>query len=89
MEVTGIVKKMYPLASGKTKDGTKDWQSQDFLLETEAQYPDRFCFTLLGENTTRFGIAEGDKVLVKFNGQAREHNDRCFNSLIAWDVRKV
>ena len=89
MEVTGIIKKMYPLASGKTKDGSKDWQSRDFMIETEEKYPQRFCLTLMGENTTRFGVSEGDKVAVKFDGHAKEYNERCYNSLIAWDVKKI
>ncbi len=89
MEVKGIIKKMYAIASGKTKDGSRDWQSREFMLETEDEHPQQFCLTLMGENTSRFEVGEGDKVVVKFDGRAKEYNGRCYNSLVAWDIKKI
>lgn len=89
MEITGIIKKIYPLQEGKSKTTGNPWRSMEFLLETEEKYPQSACFLLMNDNCTRFDIKEGDKVKVQFDMKAREWENKGYNSLNAWRVDKV
>lgn len=46
MQITGIIKKMYPLQEGVSKTTGNPWKSLEFLLETEDRYPQSACFLL-------------------------------------------
>lgn len=72
MEITGIIKKIYPLQQGTSKSTGQPWKSMEFLLETEDRYPQSACLLLMNDNCTRFNIKEGDKVKVQFDMKARE-----------------
>ena len=63
MEITGIIKKIYPLQEGTSKSTGNKWKSMEFLLETEDRYPQSACLQLMNDNCTRFEIKEGDKVM--------------------------
>lgn len=89
MQITGIIKKMYPLQEGVSKTTGNPWKSLEFLLETEDRYPQSACFLLMNENCTRFDIQEGDKVMVQFDLKAREWENKAYNTLNAWKVDKI
>lgn len=46
MEITGIIKKIYPLQQGTSKSTGQPWKSMEFLLETEDRYPQSACLLL-------------------------------------------
>lgn len=89
MEITGIIKKIYPLQQGTSKSTGHPWKSMEFLLETEDRYPQSACLLLMNDNCTRFNIKEGDKVKVQFDMKAREWENKGYNTLNAWKVDKV
>lgn len=89
MEITGTIKKIYPLQQGTSKSTGQPWKSMEFLLETEDRYPQSACLLLMNDNCTRFNIKEGDKVKVQFDMKAREWENKGYNTLNAWKVDKV
>ena len=56
MEITGIIKKIYPLQEGTSKSTGNKWKSMEFLLETEDRYPQSACLQLMNDNCTRFEL---------------------------------
>ena len=53
MEISGKIIAVLPLQSGEGKNGP--WRSQDYVLETQEQYPKKVCFNLFG-NTLYPGL---------------------------------
>ena len=58
MEITGKIVQLLEKQTGQGKNGT--WEKQDYILETEGQYPKKVCFNLWGEKINQFAIQQGD-----------------------------
>ena len=91
MDVTGKLTKVLELQSGVSKAG-KEWQKQSFLIETDAEYNNLYCFELFGAEkvedfTQRYGI--NDELKIEFNVSCNEWNGRYFTSLSAWKIEKL
>ena len=79
MEFTGKIKVVLPEVSGTSSHG--EWKSQQYVVETEEQYPTRLLFEVFGaEKIQQFDIHEGEKVTVSFDPTAREHEGKWFGS---------
>ena len=91
MEVTGRIEKILELQGGTSKSG-KDWKKQSFLLKTEQEYNNLYCFEVFGEdkvdNLTKFNKV-GDNVKVIFNVKTNEWQGKYFTALEAWRIEKV
>jgi len=86
MEISGKIITVLPLQSGTSKNGNV-WQKQEFVLQTEGQYPKKMCYQLFGEDKIKmFGVQVGNDVDVKFDIDANEWNGKWFNSVNAWNV---
>ena len=60
------------------------------MITTAEQYPSDVKFSALKEKSDQLnGIAEGDKVNVKFDVKGREYNDRYYVDLNAWRIEKM
>ncbi|GAB1414831.1 DUF3127 domain-containing protein [Paludibacter sp.] len=87
MEISGKIIAVLPLQSGEGKNGT--WRSQDYVLETQDQYPKKVCFNLFGNKIEQYPLAIDDQVNVSFDIESREWNGRWFTSIRAWKVEKA
>lgn len=85
MDIQGKIIAVLPVKTGVSKTGS-EWKSQEYVLETNSQHPDRCCFEVFGDNIARFNIQMGGDYQVSFDLSAREWNGRWFNSLRAWKV---
>lgn len=82
----GHIKQIFPVESGVSKAG-KDWQKQEFIIQTQEQYPKMICFTLFGDKVNYLNkIGEGECVDVSFNVESREYNGRWFHNINAWKI---
>ena len=89
MEITGKIIKVLLLKSGTSKKGT-EWWSQEYVLETDGNYPKHVCFSVFGKDKIeQFNIQMGEELTVSFDVDARQWNDRWFNSIRAWKVERV
>ena len=89
MDVKGKVIQLLPVQSGVSKAG-KDWSKQEFVIETEEQFPKKICFTLFGDKLSLLnGIAIGQEVEVFFNVESREFNGKWYHNINAWRINPV
>ena len=47
MDIKGRITHIVPLQTGEGKNGT--WKKQDFVIETDGQYPKKVCFSIWGD----------------------------------------
>ena len=91
MEITGKITKMLEPQTGTSKAG-KEWSKQSFVVETDEQYNNLYCFDVFGgekvANLTKYNKV-GDTVKVEFNVNTNEWEGKYFTSLSAWRIGKV
>jgi hypothetical protein len=86
MEVKGKVIQLLPLQSGMGKKG--QWKKQEFIIETQAQYPKKICLSAWGDKVDQFKLAVGDMVNVSVDLESREFNGRWYTEARAWKLEK-
>jgi hypothetical protein len=87
MEVKGKVIQLLPLQSGMGKKGP--WKKQEFILETQSQYPKKVCLSVWGEKVDQYNVTVGDLVSVTVDLESREYNGRWYTEARAWKLDKV
>jgi hypothetical protein len=89
LSVKGKIDQILKPESGVSRAG-KEWNKQDFVIETQEQYPKKVCFTLFGDKTSLInGLAPGTEVEVSFNIESREYNGKYFHNINAWKIDKA
>lgn len=89
MDLQGKIIAALEQRSGTSSNG-EPWVSQDFVMETCEQYPKHMVFNVFGqERLTRFALAIGQLVLVRFNIDAHPYQGRWYNSIRASDVLQI
>jgi hypothetical protein len=89
MDVKGRLIQVLPLQSGTSKSGN-GWSKQEFVIETEEQFPKKVCFTLFGDKVSMLnGISTGDQIDVSFNLESREFNGKWYSNINAWKINPV
>ena len=90
MEITGKIIAVLNERGGVSQRTGNEWKAQEYVLETEEQYPKRMCFDVFGaDKIASFGIKTGERLTVSFDIDAREYQGRWFNSIRAWKVERV
>jgi hypothetical protein len=87
MDINGKIVQVLDKQTGQGKNGT--WEKQEYVLETEGQYPKKVCFNLWGDKINQFSLNNGDQVLVSFDLESREFNGRWYTDVKAWNVKKT
>lgn len=86
IQVKGTVIQILKPESGVSKAG-KEWKKQEFVIETNEQFPKKVCFTLFGDKSSLLdGISEGSEVEVFFSVESRDFNGRWFHNINAWKI---
>ena len=86
LSVKGKVEQILKPESGVSKAG-KEWKKQEFVMETDEQFPRKVCFTLFGDKVDLLnGLTAGQEVEVSFNLDSREFNGRWFTNVNAWKI---
>lgn len=89
MEFTGKIIAILPARGGVSKTGN-EWKVQEFVIENHDQYPRKMCFEVFGaDKIDQFNIQVGEELNVSFDIDARQWQDRWFNSIRAWKVERV
>lgn len=86
MEITGKIIECLPLKSGQSANG--EWRKQEYVLETDSQYPKKVCFMVWGEKVEQFAIQQGENVEVSIDIESREYNGRWYTDVKAWKVSR-
>lgn len=88
MEISGKIIQVLPLKSGTSQRG--EWQSQQYVLETQEQYPHKFLFEVYGaDKINAFALQVGDVVQVSYHPDARPYKETWYGSNHAWKVERT
>lgn len=86
IEISGKVIKKLDRQTGQGRNG--EWVKQEFILETDEQYPKKVCIAAWGDKA---GQAEalnlGDRITVSVNIESREYNERWYTDIKAWRIQ--
>lgn len=89
LTVKGKIQQILNPESGVSRAG-KEWKKQEFVIETEDQFPKKVCFTLFNDKISLIeGFGEGDEVDVSFNLESREFNGKWYHNVNAWKLEKT
>ena len=87
MEIKGKIIACMDKRSGQSQTSGKEWASQDYVIETQDQYPKKCLFSVFGEDKIKeYALKEGDYATVSFDIDAREYNGRWYNDVKSWKV---
>ena len=89
MQVKGTLLQILKMETGVSKAG-KEWKKQDFVIETNEQFPKKVCFTLFGDKISLIdGISEGSELEVYFSLESRDFNGKWYHNINAWKIEKA
>ena len=86
MEIKGKIIECLPVKSGQSSNG--EWRKQEYVLETDSQYPKKVCFMVWGEKIEQFAIQQSETVEVSIDLESREYNGRWYTDVKAWKVSR-
>ena len=90
MEIIGKAIAALPVKSGVSQRTGEQWQSREYVIETQEQYHKKMCFEVFGTDKLKeFNIRNNDLIKVHFDITAREYNGKWYNSIRAWKVEHV
>ena len=89
MELKGRIIQVMPLQSGIGQVSGKEWKKQEYILETQEQYPRKVCFQLSGNRIEQYPLSVGEEVIVRFDLESRESKGRWYTDVRAWKVEKA
>jgi hypothetical protein len=87
MDISGKIFAILEAQSGISKSGN-EWKKQEYVLETQEQYPKKVCFQIFGaERIEQAGIhSVGEEVTVSIDIESREYQGRWYTNINAWKV---
>jgi hypothetical protein len=86
MDVKGKVIQLLQLQTGMGKKGP--WKKQEFILETQSQYPKKVCLSIWGDKVDQFNVRVGELLSVSVELESREYNGRWYTEARAWKIEK-
>ena len=86
MEINGKIIERLPEKSGESANGT--WRKQEYILETNNQYPKKVCIMAWGDKIDQFAIKLGENLVVSVDLESREYNGRWYTDVKAWKVSR-
>ena len=90
MEIVGKAIAALPVRSGVSQRTGEQWQSREYVIETQEQFPKKMCFEVFGTDKLKeFNIRNNDLIKVHFDITSREYNGKWYNSIRAWKVEHV
>jgi len=90
MDLTGKIIVAMPQKSGTSQRTGSPWVVQEFVLETQDQFPRKLAFEVFGEDRLKqFNIQVGGEYKVSFDIDANEWNGRWYNRIRAFSVTPV
>jgi len=87
MKIKGVITKILPVKSGKTK-ADKDWSNQDFIVEHESgEYPKSIVISVFNGKITIPTI--GSEVEVDINIDVTEWEGKFYNKITAYKCNTI
>lgn len=87
LEITGRIVQKLSQTEGTSKAG-KPWSKQEFVIETQEQYPRKVCISIMNEKVTELQqYSEGDTITAAINIESREWNGKWYTDVRAWKLQ--
>ena len=87
MEITGKIIQILPEEKGEGRNGP--WKKQNFILETQEQFPKKVCIAVWGDKVDLKSFGTNESVTVSINVESREFNGKWYTDVKAWRVIKA
>jgi len=88
VELKGRLVQKLQKESGEGRNGR--WEKQQFVIETQEQYPKKVCIVCWGDKISMLeSLNEGDQLNVSVNIESREFNNRWYTDVRAWRIERV
>jgi hypothetical protein len=87
LDITGKIIQKLNKTEGVSKAG-KNWSKQEFVLETQEQYPKKVMISTMNEKVSeleKFNV--GDVITASLNLESREYNGRWYTDARAWRIQ--
>lgn len=85
LELSGKLFQVLPPQTGSGKNGA--WTKQDFIIETDEQYPKKICVSAWGDQADLIQDASvGDGLKMTVIVESREYNNRWYTNLKVWNI---
>ena len=84
MNISGKVLQVMPEASGEGRNGP--WSRQDFIIETDDQYPKKVCVSVWNGKVNVKDLSVGDPVDLEISVESREYNGRWYTDVKAYGM---
>nr|HPM12973.1 DUF3127 domain-containing protein [Bacteroidales bacterium] len=72
------------LQTGNGRNG--EWKKQEFILETQGQFPKKVCIAVWGDKIQPTVLQKGNKITAQFDIESREYMGRWYTEAKAWKV---
>ena len=84
MEIKGKIVQILQAVTGNSARG--EWKRQDFIIETQEQYPKKVCIQNFNgkADLEKFGV--GTIVNASINIESREYNGKWYTSVNVWKM---
>lgn len=88
--ITGKIIKFLPKTEGDSASGNH-WVKAGIVIEYGEEYPTKAAFTIFGEQKLQAcaGLKEGMEVVINYNPQSREYNERWYTDLQCMSIYPV
>ena len=86
LEISGKIIELLTVKSGQSANG--EWRKQEYILETETEYPKKICFMAWGDKIDQFNIQNGENLAVSVDLESREYNGRWYTDVKAWKISR-
>lgn len=84
LQIAGTVQQVLQEQGGQGRNGP--WRKQEFILETDGDYPKQVCIVMWGDNIDKFAVQPNEKLTVSIDIASREYNGRWYTDVKAWKV---
>lgn len=87
IELKGKLIQKLEAVSGQGKNGK--WEKQEFVIETDDQYPKKICMNVWGDKLSALAtVVVGDQITASVNIESREFNGRWYTDIRAWRIQR-
>ncbi len=87
MEITG---KLFDILEAQTGTSARgEWKKQDFVIETEEQYPKKVCISNWNDKVDINSLNKGDVITLSVNLESREFNGKWYTDVKVWKLEKT
>lgn len=87
--IRGKVIHIGQMMEGVSKTKGTPWRKQEYVLETDGQYPATVAFSLMNDKINQASIQMGNVLEVDVDARSREYNGKWYTELTAWRVKNL